>query len=200
MSRQPDFDVARQPIVDRLGRSVAYELLFRRDGGRDAEVRDSAGASSQVILRTFRQIGADAALGRGSAFINLDEEGLWSPTLARLPKERVVLELLETLVVSDRIVHRCEDLKARGFRLALDDLTAIPEDDDRLLSLADVIKVDVLALDPATLEALVTRLRDYPAKLLAEKVDSSERASHCLELGFDLLQGYWLGAPERLRG
>ncbi|MBL8436717.1 MAG: EAL domain-containing protein [Zoogloeaceae bacterium] len=200
MVRKSAFDVARQPIVDRLGRSVAYELLFRHDGGGHAEVRDSAGASSQVISRTFRQIGADTALGRSAAFINFDEEGLWSPTLARLPRERVVLELLETLEVSDRIVHRCADLKARGFRLALDDLTEIPEGDDRLLALADVIKVDVLALDPATLEALVARLRDYPAKLLAEKVDSPQRASHCLDLGFDLLQGYWLGAPERLRG
>ena len=119
MVRKSAFDVARQPIVDRLGRSVAYELLFRHDGGGHAEVRDSAGASSQVISRTFRQIGADTALGRSAAFINFDEEGLWSPTLARLPRERVVLELLETLEVSDRIVHRCADLKARGFRLAL---------------------------------------------------------------------------------
>lgn len=67
-----------------------------------------------------------------------------------------------------------------------------------LLDIVDVVKIDILQLEPEALERLVRRLRLHPAKLLAEKVDTLERARRCVELGFDLFQGYFFARPSLL--
>ncbi|KON80195.1 EAL domain-containing protein [Azoarcus sp. PA01] len=56
----------------------------------------------------------------------------------------------------------------------------------------------MLQLDPRTLELLVQRLRLCRPRLLAEKVDTPERARRCLALGFDLYQGVFFGRPTAL--
>lgn len=49
--------------------------------------------------------------------------------------------------------------------------------------------------DGDALAALVYRLKLYPARLLAENVETRETALRCLKLGFDLLQGFLYGRP-----
>jgi EAL and modified HD-GYP domain-containing signal transduction protein len=46
----------------------------------------------------------------------------------------------------------------------------------------------------------VTHLKRWPLKLLAEKVESTEQSNRCLELGFDLFQGYYYARPVILSG
>ena len=44
------------------------------------------------------------------------------------------------------------------------------------------------------------RLRRYPTKLLAEKVETREEFERCCELGFDYFQGYFFARPVVLEG
>jgi len=46
----------------------------------------------------------------------------------------------------------------------------------------------------------VKELKRYPVKLLAEKVEDREQARRCVEMGFDLFQGYHFARPEMLSG
>jgi c-di-GMP-related signal transduction protein len=111
-----------------------------------------------------------------------------------LPHTQVVLELLESIELTDAVVARCGVLRQQGFALALDDFVY----DDRylpMLALVDIVKVDVLLHDRDALRATVAQLRRWPLKLLAEKVDSAEQAAYCHELGFDLFQGYYFARP-----
>jgi len=64
-----------------------------------------------------------------------------------------------------------------------------------LLELADIVKVDVLALEWEAVEAQVALLASYEVSLLAEKVETYESLERCRGLGFTLFQGHFLSKP-----
>jgi|ERR1700674_661159 len=116
---------------------------------------------------------------------------MMSDTIEALPKERVMIELLETVDIDDELGRRCRDLKAQGYCLALDDFSACGEVREPLLAIVAIVKVDISQVDSTSLAGLVHRLKRWPARLLAEKVDTLPRARQCLGLGFDLFQGFF---------
>lgn len=197
----PSAHFARQAIVGRDRRIVAYELLYRDQSDQQhAAVTDDVRATNTVIEHSFVRVGIRRSVGDAHAFINMNAESLNAATTQGLPQHQVVLEVLESVPVTAALIDRCRQLKARGFRLALDDFT---DQDDRyepLLDLVDVVKVDIPMVDPRRLERLVEKLKKYPAKLLAEKVDSERCARKCWALGFDLFQGHYFGRPELVVG
>lgn len=193
-----DVFLGRQPILDRHQQLVAYELLYRSGHSTEAQVSDDAAATAEVIRRAFKRIGIDTVLGECVGFVNVDAEMLFSQRIDALPNNRVVLELLETVEINDGIVSRCRELKQRGFRLALDDFYSCNDSYEPLLEIADIIKIDLPQLDHAALATLVQRLKPYPGRLLAEKVETWDRARECMALGFDLFQGFVFARPSVL--
>lgn len=191
--------LGRQPILDRDQNLAAFELLFRSSARNGARIDDDLVASANVIHQTFSHIGIDAVLGRYEGFINLSAPLILSDVIELLPKHRVVLELLETVQINDIIVKRVRDLKKRGYRIALDDYVGRADEYSRLLELIDVVKVDVRQLDGAALERVTQRLKHWPVKLLAEKVDNREQADRCLQLGYELFQGYFFARPSVIK-
>lgn len=198
-TRSTDVFLGRQPIMDRHRNVTAYELLYRSAASRgEAGVTDDAAATAEVIRRAFQEIGVNTVLGRCVGFINVDAETLMNRNIESLPRQRVVLELLETVVIDEGLVRRCRELKQRGFRLALDDFVAWNASYEPLLEIVDIVKIDILQVDRAALAGLVRRLKLYPARLLAEKVETRETARQCLKLGFDLFQGFLFSRPALL--
>lgn len=197
MSRKTrDIHVWRQPIRDRRCRIAAFELLHRERGDSEAHVFDDAVATDDVI-----RIAYDAGkLGCGSienlpGFVNVDAEMLLSSRIEVLPMGRVMIELLETIEVDERIIDRCRELKNRGYGIALDDFCVFRPDLVPLLDVVDIVKVDVPQVDDDRLDELVARLRRFPLLLLAEKIDSSQCAQRCRDLHFDLFQGFYFDSP-----
>jgi EAL and modified HD-GYP domain-containing signal transduction protein len=200
-TRKPDVFLGRQPILDSTRTVVAYELLFRSDDGRaHARVCDDALATARVVSHALRKFGIQTVVGTCRAFINVDAESLLSRMIETLPPANVVLEILETVDIDERVLRRCHQLRARGYHLALDDVCGYREAYDQLLDLIDIVKIDLALLDPHSLATLVRRLRLHPVRLLAEKVDTLERVRLSLELGFDYMQGFFLGRPVLLTG
>jgi len=62
----------------------------------------------------------------------------------------------------------------------------------------DIVKVDLLGRERAAVEEDVARLSGRDLTLLAEKVETREDHEYCLELGFELFQGYFFCKPERM--
>ena len=195
-----EFFLARQPILDRKENLFAFELLFRSGNTKEAGVLDDTHATAQVMVNAFGEMGIAEVLGAHKGFINLDNTFLYSDTVEILPKQQVVLELLETITIDSSVIARCYELKAMGFSLALDDVVELREEFKPLLSIIDVVKLDLMQIDPALVPALVKELRQYPVKLLAEKVEDREQAHRCMEIGFDMFQGYYFARPENLSG
>ncbi|WIM06935.1 MAG: EAL domain-containing protein [Candidatus Nitricoxidivorans perseverans] len=193
--------IGRQPILDRDQKMFAYELLFRSGSQKNsADVQDNLAASASVISHAFGDLGIDQALGPYKGFINCDEELLLSDIIEILPTDKIVLEVLETVEVTPPIVGRCRELKARGFTLALDDFVNYEEKWRPLLDLVEIVKVDIMPLDTASLARTTVALRRWPLMLLAEKVDSREQAGFCHDLGYTLFQGYYFAKPVIIAG
>ena len=187
--------IGRQPILNRNEEIVAYELLFRSTGSRDsATVLDASQASASVIINTLSGFGLETILGSYRGFINLELDLLMSDSITILPKERVVLELLESLQVTPELVERCRTLKEDGFTLALDDHEFDPVYEE-LYSIIDIVKVDLILSPVEHLSKMVEHFSPYPVKLLAEKVETREEYLRCRDMGFELFQGYYFAKP-----
>lgn len=192
--------LGRQPILDRNQYPVAHELLFRSGHTAHAGVIDGVSASASVIVNTYAELGIQNVLGKQRGFINVNAELLMSDLIHLLPKSQVVLELLETVEITDEIVRRCGELRSMGYQLALDDVVAIDDRTRLLLPLMNVAKVDLLRLETDALPHLIDSLKSWPLLLLAEKVESAEQARHCMALGFDMFQGYHFARPQIIAG
>jgi EAL and modified HD-GYP domain-containing signal transduction protein len=194
-----DAFVGRQPIFDQNMSVYAYELLFR-DGDQSSAGRiDGNQASSQVMLNTFAEFGLDSIVGNHLAFINLTHELLVDDMVQMLPRNRVVLEVLETVTVDDALIAAVKNLSSQGYLIALDDFI-YDEEWRPLVEIADIIKLDVLALKLSEIEEYVRFLRPFKTRLLAEKVETMEQFIFLKNLGFDYYQGYFLSRPSVVQG
>jgi c-di-GMP phosphodiesterase len=186
--------VGRQPILDREGNVRAYELLFRLEVNAAALPFDGNRATATVIINALTEFDLDQLVGPHRAYINFTGDLLQDDTALLLPKDRIVIEILEDVIVNDELIEAAKGLTRQGYQLALDDFVYDPQWDP-LLDLASIVKIDDLALDAACIAEQVERLRRYKVKLVAEKVETAQEHTTLLELGFDLCQGYYYAKP-----
>lgn len=197
--RVHDFFLARQPILDRNQDLYAYELLFRAAAAGPANVTNDLSATASVIAYAS-ELGMGNVIGVSLGFINVDAAVLLSDFIHFLPKDKVVLEILETVEVSRRIVDRVEDLAEAGYSFALDDVIADSCNVRKLLHAARIIKVDISVLDDDQLTVLARKFKAAGKELLAEKVETVEQFRKCQALDFDYFQGYYFARPTVLAG
>jgi len=186
--------VGRQPILNRGKKIFGYELLFRNSVVSDADVLNNIKATATVIVNTLNNIGLKRLIGEKKGFINVDAEILESGILDLLPKENLVLEILETVELTNNIVELCKKLRINGYQLALDDFIYC-EPLSPAMRTANYIKIDLPMYNRQSLTRVVGQLKSYPVKLLAEKVETKEDFDLCYALGFDFFQGYFFAKP-----
>jgi len=190
--------VGRQPIYNASLDVVAYELLFRKSG-KWAGVVDGDQATGQVLFNALVEIGLDNLVGDRLAFINctrrfIAEDGLLPPI-----KHRIVLEILEDIEPDEEFLGALRRVGQAGYQVALDDFV-YTDKCAGLLSLADIVKLDIRQLGQPRLDEHVQLLRRRGVRqLVAEKIETLEEFEHCKRLGFDLFQGYFLSKPRLVR-
>lgn len=188
--------LARQPIFDLKKQVYAYEILYR-SGSQNSftgEIEDDQ-ASSKVVFDTFQSFGLENLTGGKPAFINFPATLIHEEIATLFPQEYLVVELLETVEPTPRIVEKCRELKELGYLIALDDFVYNPQYED-LMNLVDIIKVDFLQSSLRDIVDLKVRLRDKSVILLAEKVEAWDEFHMAVDLGFELFQGYFFSKPE----
>lgn len=184
--------IARQPILDASGRLFGYELLFR-SGEQNAFDGDGDHATRTMLDSTLL-FGVEQLTNGFPAFLNCTRESLLRELVLVLNPNQVVLEVLEDVVPDEPVIHACRKLRARGFRLALDDFSWKPEMAP-LVDLADFIKIDILAHSAPERQRLLRQLRGASAPLVAEKVETPEDFELLKAEGFTLFQGYYFCRP-----
>ncbi len=194
-----DIFIGRQPIFDRNLKVYAYELLFRSGNANRAQIIDGDQATSKVISNAFIEFGLDEIVGNRLAFLNLTRSFLTGGVDIPLPRDRLVLEILEDITPDDSIIQGVEKLKQGGYKLALDDFL-YREELKPLIPFCEIIKIDIMPMDEQQIREHVELLKQYPVKLLAEKVETSAEYDFCHDLGFDYFQGYFLSHPEIVKG
>jgi EAL and modified HD-GYP domain-containing signal transduction protein len=186
--------VGRQAIFDRDLRVRAYELLYRDSFENRARFSDVTQAAAATLVNAFVEIGLDELAGELPVYANLTAEFLTGRYRLPFGPERLVLEVLESVEVTPELVAALRGLRAKGYRVALDDFV-LEERTRPLLEVADVIKVDVLGQSREAIAAAYEALRPSGAQLLAEKVSTRDELEFVRDLGFELFQGFFLEVP-----
>jgi len=186
--------VARQPILDESGQVFGYELLYRGAPGDTACAVRSDFASASVITSAMLDLGLDTLTGGRRAFLNVTGSLVIEQIDALVPPGEVVLELLETIEVTNELIAACKRLKAKGYVLALDDFVA-ESPAEALLPYVTFVKIDVLSTPMTEVIDLATRLKPLGVTLLAEKVESREVYEQTRDAGYTLFQGYYFCKP-----
>ncbi len=191
--------VARQPLFDRNLDVVAYELLFRSNNSEHANVVDHDHATSQVIVNAFMEIGIGNLVGDKLAYINMPAAFLLGDYPIPFAQEKMVLEVLEHVEVNAKLIASLQRLALAGYVIALDDFV-YNEQTKPLLKVAQIVKLDVLAMKWEAVRKLVAQLKPYRLKLVAEKIETQAMFDQCKSLGFEYFQGYFLCRPQIVKG
>lgn len=193
------FYAARQPILDRNKVLYAYELLFRDGLSNVFPEIDGDEATSRMIEGSQFSFGLEDFLDDKPGFINFTLDSLIKKYPSMLPKEQVVVEILETVQPGKRLLAECQHLKEQGYTLALDDYIHQPVW-RHFYPFIDIIKIDFRSTDIATIKSIQEAIADFPhIKLLAEKVETNEEFQQALDMGFYYFQGFFFSQPEMMQ-
>lgn len=210
-----------QPVVRCSTRSVwGYEALLRpREAALSTPTAVLEAAEQLGLLRTLgRQIRATAAVaarrlpGDARLLVNLHPAELADPELTdpsaplSAQARRVILEVTERAALSDsREVERAAaTLSALGFGVAVDDLGAGYAGLVSFLQLRpSVAKLDMELVRSVDLDvrrrlviqAIVKLCRELSVDVIVEGVETRGERDALLQLGCDLMQGYFFACP-----
>ena len=193
---------------------VQPEELFRRarDNGRFAQLDRHAlctavqsyaslpeGSSAAPLL--FLNISTEM-IERGLDDIRLLNESILK---AGVSPDQVVLEIIESRVENiDALSYFVHHHRDRGFLIALDDVGAGHSNLERISLLKpDIIKIDRSLVSgiyrgyhkQEVCKALILLSHRIGALTIAEGIEEKEEALTCLELGVDMLQGFYFCRP-----
>lgn len=189
--------IARQPILNRDQDTYGYELLFRSGPENFFHCDDPDLATCHTIDLSLL-LDPAALTGAHPAFINCTRNILLRDIITLLPRDRIVIEVLEDMPADEEVVAACERLRRAGYRIALDDYVPTP-DTLRLLPFANLVKVDFLATDAASQAEIAAEMHRRSIRLVAEKVESREQFQFALSLGYHYFQGYFFCKPQSLK-
>ncbi|GGK63575.1 EAL and HDOD domain-containing protein [Amphritea balenae] len=191
--------LARQPVFNKNQDVEAYGLLYRSDDGSlPAEFSDEQ-ATASVILNSYAMVSDTAESKRLPLYVKLTESMLLSDMLPTLPKESVIFELLREDGISKDLIKTVRERKQQGYRFALTHYNG-DKSQTALLDVVHVVKIDIQRHTEDELKHMVNFCKPYHVDLLADKVETQDDFRRCIELGFNLFQGFFLCRPVEVKG
>ncbi len=183
--------LGRQGIFSVEGELRGFELLFRAPGREGLRIdlwnaRQQDRATEHVLAAAFFG-GPDVSEGL-PLFVNFTRSYLINREgYLRAPHE-IVLEVVESAHADASLFDRLAELKAAGYRIAIDDFLGT-DSQRRLLDLADFVKIDYRDLTSRG-PRLVDAARTADAMLIAERIETAPMFEECRDLGFEQFQGH----------
>jgi len=190
--------VGRQPIFDRYNNILGYELLYRRSMNNFYEGNDANKDTAEVINNAFFVMHFNELTEGTKAFINFTESMIVDNVPMLLPKETLIVEILEQSIISQDLIESCIKLKQSGYKIALDDFV-FSEQYIPLLDIVDIVKIEFSRVSLFDQRKLLTQYKDK-IKFLAEKVETREEYDLALNMGYDYFQGYFFSKPVIVKG
>jgi EAL and modified HD-GYP domain-containing signal transduction protein len=188
--------IGRQPIITADKSIFGYEILFRstaEENSSGVSISDNLSATANVLENIY-DMGLKVLMGEKPAFINVTPDILKRGMIELLPKDRIILEILETSKIDNNAISIIKEFKNKGFNIALDDFS-YTEEWEPLLPLSNYVKLDVKQYSKTEMKEMLMLLKGYGMKFLAEKVETDEDFQFYKSLGFDLFQGYFFQKP-----
>lgn len=189
--------VARQPILNRRLEIYAYELLYRENKQQNLIHNLDHDYATSEVINSFLQIGIDELSEGKPCFINFSEKLLEDTFPTFLHPELTVIEVLEMVRPTDKVIENCIQLKSQGYKIALDDFELRNDIDNygKLIDLADIVKIDVRLTKRDEQLRIMKELKGRNIEFLAEKVETREEYEQCLIDGYTYFQGFFFSKP-----
>jgi EAL domain-containing protein (putative c-di-GMP-specific phosphodiesterase class I) len=217
--------MAYQPVVRASSEGVyAYEALVRSDDPAYTcaldLIRHAERLSAIEILddRIRQLIAADLEHVPGGANVlvnvhprSLMDEGLYAEDgVLRRASHRIIFEITERegLDAIPDLKQRVSRLRRAGYRIAVDDLGSGYAGLSTFAQLVpDFVKFDmelIRGIDGSLTKAkllgsMASLCRDLKILTIAEGIETAAEKKRVTDLGCDLLQGYQIGRPARLK-
>ena len=192
--------ISKQKMINRKHDTYAYELIFKNDSDEVEELSSSVKNTSKLIMSSITSTELNKLLGRKAlAFINVNEEVLSKGILDVLDKDRFILNILENIELSEKIISKIVQYRKRGFRLSLehfDSSAQMIKKFSRLFNYIDILKMDLALSEPSNLEKVMKKFQGSRIKLLAQNIENKKDMHKYFEMGFDYFQGYYIDKPE----
>ncbi|MBS1207414.1 MAG: hypothetical protein H6R25_4313 [Proteobacteria bacterium] len=188
--------VARQAIFDNQLKTVGYELLFRDSMDNRFPDVSSEQATTQLIEEQFLSAPVGRKNENSTVYVNFPYQLLVQGLAETLPKNRVVIEILEDASPDRLLLEVVKRMHTQGFRIALDDFS--PGNAwDAFIPYIDVIKFDIRKSPREEIGHYIRTHRESlcHAVLLAEKVETYDEYESYKKMGFHLFQGYFFSKP-----
>ncbi|AMO49412.1 EAL and modified HD-GYP domain-containing signal transduction protein [Kosakonia oryzendophytica] len=188
--------VARQAIFDKQLNTVGYELLFRDSMDNRFPDISAEQATTQLIEEQFLSAPVGRKSDNSTVYVNFPYQLLVEGLAETLPKDRVVIEILEDAKPDGKLLETVKRLHNSGFRIALDDF--VPGNAwDSFMPYVNVIKFDIRSGSRDEISQFIRSNRDSlrHTVLLAEKVETYDEFENYKKMGFNLFQGYFFSKP-----
>ncbi|WP_215112369.1 MULTISPECIES: EAL domain-containing protein [unclassified Exiguobacterium] len=185
--------VARQPIFDQQLRVCGYELLYRRSENNIFENVDDSLATADVIHNAYLVFNFRELTEGTRAFINFPQTLIEGEVPSLLPRQSLVVEVLEHVEPTEKLLQSLRSLRRQGYTIALDDFV-FEEKYRPLIGLADIIKIDYQATPVDQQQKLIDAL-GHRIEFLAEKIETPAEYEIAKRLGYKMFQGYFFSRP-----
>lgn len=194
-----DIFIARQGIYDIKGNVVAYELLYRDSLKNSFNQLIEENEATYSVIQNISSFGLEALTNNRRAFVNFPEALIKENIATLLPKEKVVIEILESVNPTIEVINNLLFLKNLGYYIALDDVDNY-ENIVKFIDVVDIVKVDFSLASKYEREKIAIFCKRNNIDLLAEKIETKEDLEEAKEEGYKYFQGYYYSRPSVFLG
>lgn len=194
-----DIFIARQGIYNYKEKIVAYELLYRDSLENKFSSDIDEDKATYKLIENINSFGLDTLTDNKRAFINFTESLIKNNFATILPKEKVVIEILENVEANKEVLQSLAKLRKDGYIIALDDLEKV-NDLIKFVDYIDIVKIDFLISEKEERKRIANVCNKLGIKTLAEKIETKEELNEAIKLGCDYFQGYYFSKPSIFLG
>lgn len=180
--------LARQPILNRRGGVLGYELRYHDPAGPPS-------AANHALIDALALFGAERFAGGQWAFVRCTTPMLMDELFEALPPAMMVLEFPSSPEPSPRRLRAGSRLVTAGFRLALTEF-APGSERDPLIDYVDYLKIDPKFLGTPEWETFSRQLHFPATTVIAENIHTHAAFRGARAAGVEHFQGFYFCHPE----
>jgi len=194
------FLIAKQPVFDKEGRIVAYEVYLRKKGNLLEYPKEVPyNRSAYIILQILAEHGIDR-IGEGKkVMLNVSVDALLNKAFENLPMEKLIFELLKPQiqvggVTITQTLKSMSRFKEAGALFASHYELLEDERYQQFVEGSFFVSVDFPSLNDRRIEQLKAKGK----KIIVTKIETKEQYEEALKVG-DFFEGNYLESPYILK-
>lgn len=195
--------VARIGLYDREGKVYANKLVvefYSQDVNSTISFAPPEIASKSIISNAFANLNIDELSAGKKIFIKLSHQDILSGLANILPKDKIIVELIDSSNTYEFLLDNLKKLRSKGYKIALNDFFCNGDNRQDWYS-CDYILLDTERLTHEQIQAQFFLLKDFHGTIIANNVNAKEQFEWCkAQDRFSYFQGDYFCQPDIFTG